>query len=202
MAIRRGVFRLPFLLAFAATVAATLPARAEPVRYEIDPEHLSIGFLVHHIGFAKVLGMFRAGEGSFVFDAEARTVRDIDVVVHAASVFTNHEARDDHLLGPDFLWAKKHPRITFAGTSAEPTGERTGLVTGDLAIRGVARPATLEVVWNKTGNYPFGPRHEAIGISARTVIKRSDFGMAYAVANGWVGDEVEILIEFEAKRAD
>lgn len=181
---------------------APRPLSAEPVTYDIDPEHLSVGFLVHHIGFAKVMGMFRAGKGSFVFDEERRTVEDITITVPAASVFTNHDARDDHLRGPDFLWVRKYPDISFVGTRAEPTGERTGVITGALTLRGVTREVSLDVVWNRTGAYPFGSRHVAIGLSARGTLRRSEFGMTYAVANGWVGDEVELIIEFEARRRD
>ena len=95
---------------------------------------------------------------------------------------------------------EKYPEITFRGTSAEQTGARTGKVIGDLTIRGVTKPVTLDVVLNKSGQYPFGDMHYATGISARTKIKRSDFGMTYAVESGLVGDEVEIILEFEAIR--
>ena len=117
-----------------------------------------------------------------------------------ASVFTNHKRRDDHLRSDEFLDAERHPEITFVGTGSEKTGERTGRVTGDLTIRGETRPLTLEVVWNKSDTYPFGHGLPTIGISARGTLKRSDFGMTYAVANGFVGDEVELIIEFEANR--
>ncbi len=174
-------------------------AAAAPERYRIDPEHLSIGFLVGHIGYAEVLGLFLEGEGSFTFDPEAHTLSDLRVSIPAVSVFTNHDDRDEHLRGTDFLDAGSHPEITFVGTGAEPTGERTGRVTGDLTLRGVTRPVTLDVTWNKSGPYPFGDNF-VIGISARTTIRRSDFGMTYAVDNGWVEDAVDIIIELEAIR--
>ena len=55
----------------------------------------------------------------------------------------------------------------------------------------VTRKVTSRVVWNKSGDYPFGDKHHAVGISARTTIQRSDFGMTYAVAGGIVGDDVD-----------
>lgn len=195
-----GIRRLVALAV--AVIGLILPpvvAAAAPERYRIDPEHLSIGFLVGHIGYAEVLGLFLEGEGSFTFDPEARTLSDLRVTIPAVSVFTNHDDRDEHLRGSDFLDAGSHPEITFAGTGAEPTGERTGRVTGDLTLRGVTRPVTLDVTWNKSGPYPFGDNF-VIGISARTTIRRSDFGMTYAVDNGWVEDEVDIIIELEAIR--
>jgi polyisoprenoid-binding protein YceI len=177
-----------------------LPARAAPERYQIDPNHMAIAFLVSHVGFAKTLGQFTRAEGSFVFDPEKPAVSDIAVIIDAASINTQHEERDRHLRAKDFLWVEEHPQITFRGTSAEQTGPRTGRVAGDLTIRGVTQPVMLDVVWNKSGQYPFGDMHYAIGISARGKIKRSDFGMTYAVEGGMVGDEVEIILEFEGVR--
>lgn len=176
------------------------PAAAEPRRYTLDPDHLTIAFLVTHVGFAKTLGIFREAEGSFVFDEDAPAVSEIDVVIAAASVDTGHRARDEHLRSDQFLDAKRHPEITFRGTAARQTGPRTGTVSGDLTIRGVTRPVTLDVKWNKSGRYPFGDEHYAVGISARTTVARSDFGMTYALEGGLVGDQVEIILEFEAIR--
>ena len=182
-------------------IATTGRAAAEPAAYKIDQSHLAIGFLVRHIGYADTLGMFLEAEGSFVFDEAARSVSDIEVTVEADSVFTNHDKRDDHLRGKDFLNADDHEVIRFVGREAKATGDNTGTVTGDLTLLGVTRPMTLDVTLNKIGPYPFGagPPY-VIGISARGTVKRSEFGMMYAVENGWVGDEVALTIEFEAIR--
>jgi polyisoprenoid-binding protein YceI len=202
----------PVVSTLARVAAATLlcavvfsqarPAAAAPETYRIDQNHMSMAFLITHVGFAKALGLFREADGSFVFDPDGPAVEDIRVTIDAASVFTNHEKRDEHLRGADFLDVADHPEITFVGTKATQTGPRTGTVTGDLTLRGVTRPVTLDVVWNKSDTYPFGDGHYAMGLSARTTIKRSDFGMTYAVAGGLVGDEVEIILEFEAIRQD
>lgn len=188
-----------------ATVSSN--ARAEFERYTIDPAHVSIGFLVHHIGFADTLGMFREVEGSFMFDEDNPAVKDVVVTVNSSSVFTNHDARDGHARGGDFLDADNHPVIKFVGTSTEATGERTGTITGDLTMLGVTQPITFDLTWNKSGVYPFDPTGQGkppyvIGISASSTVKRSDFGMTYGVEPGWVGDEIELIIEFEAIRDD
>lgn len=187
------------LLALCLGLPAPGGARAEPARYEIDPDHAVVAFLVSHIGYEKVLGSFTSVKGSYLFDEAARSLSDLEVTIAADSVDTHHRDRDGHLRSRDFLDAGAHPEIRFVMTSAEPTGERTGLVTGDLTVRGVTRPVTLEVTWNKTGAYPFGSSY-VTGISARTRFKRSDFGMTYGVADGLVGDEVEVIIEVEAIR--
>jgi polyisoprenoid-binding protein YceI len=197
---RTAIIALSTLTIFAGTVLHPLPARAAPERYQLDPNHMAIAFLVSHVGFAKTLGQFTRAEGFFVFDPEKPAISDIAVTIDAASVDTRHEERDRHLRAQDFLWIEQHPQITFHGTSAEQTGPRTGKVVGNLMIRGVTKPVTLDVLWNKSGQYTFGDMHYATGVSARTKIKRSDFGMTYALEGGMVGDEVEILLEFEGIR--
>ena len=199
--VQRRLF-VPFFLMMCAAALATAPADAASKRYDLDPDHLTIAFLVDHIGFAKTLGVFREAEGSFVFDETVPSVSDVRIVVQTDSVWTNHERRDDHLRNSDFLDVDEYPEMVFVGTNAEQTGERTGILRGELTLLGQTRPLDLELVWNKSGEYPFGDRHQAIGISARGLLKRSDYGMTYAVANGLVGDEVELIIEFEAIRQD
>ena len=196
----RRVAAVPVAIALVAALFSTRPAAAAPERYALDPNHIAIAFFVSHVGFARTLGQFREATGTFVFDPDKPSVSDIDVTIKAASVDTQHTARDEHLRKEDFLWVEKYPEITFRGTSAKQTGPRTGTVTGDLTIRGVTRAVTLDVTWNKSGEYPFGDKHWATGISARTTIRRSEFGMTYALQGGLVGDEVEIVLEFEAIR--
>ena len=193
--------RLPLAALAVLALATAAPAKAEPALFKIDSSHLAIAFLVHHIGYADTLGQFLEAEGSFRYDEAANRLSDLSVTIQADSVFTNHGKRDDHLRGGDFLAVDDHPEITVVGTAATATGETSGRVTGDLTILGVTRPVTLEVERNKIGPYPFGegPPY-VVGISARGTVKRSDFGMSYAVENGWVGDEIEVIIELEAVR--
>lgn len=199
----RSLFKSALFGAAVIMAAATSgTVRAEAYCYTLDPEHLLVGFLVDHVGFAKTFGQFDKVTGSFCFDEQSRALSDVRITMEAASVNTHHSARDRHLRSKDFLNADKFPQITFAGTASNPTGERKGTVTGDLTLLGRTMPLTLDVVWNKSGAYPFGEKHYAIGISARGSLKRSAYGMTYGVAEKLVGDDVEILIEFEGKRGE
>jgi len=192
----------------AVMVLATLAfggrgVQAQPEHFRLDPAHTSIAFMVDHIGFEKLIGMFLEVEGTFRYDEKSQKLTDLVVKIPAKSVFSNHQARDTHVRSDEFLDAATHPDITFKMTAAKAASETTGTVTGELTIRGVTQPVTLDVTLNKIGDYPFpvgGKVPYVIGFSARTTIKRSDFGMTYAVENGLVGDEVQILIEAEAAR--
>jgi polyisoprenoid-binding protein YceI len=189
------------LLSLGLALAAHGAAQAQPARYEIDPDHLSVGFLVHHLGYARVIGLFQKGSGTFTFDETTATLSDVRLVVDAASVFTNHRRRDNHLRSADFLNAGEFPQIVFKGAKAKRTGDRTFVVEGQLELLGKTEPASFDVTWNKSGPYEMpGDKAYVMGASARGSFKRSRFGMNYGVANGWVGDTVELMVEFEARR--
>jgi polyisoprenoid-binding protein YceI len=192
---------LPHAGLVAAAAAFIGAAAAEPVRYELDPAHTTIAFLVEHAGYASTLGQFLRTSGAYTFDDATGTVSDVRVVVETASVDTHHEARDRHLTSRDFLDSGSHPQMTFVAASAQRTGQSTFVVTGELTLLGKRRPLTLEATLNKSAPYPFGDRAEVMGVSARAKLKRSEFGMTYGVADDLVGDDVEIVIEFEARKA-
>ncbi len=193
--------RFHIVLVALATFGVGTKAGAAPARYELDPAHLTIAFLVEHIGYAKTLGAFREASGSYTFDDATGELRDVRVVVATRSVDTAHDARDRHLTSGDFLDSGDHPEMSFTAASARRTGERTFAVEGELELLGMRRPLTLEATVNKSAAYPIGDRAQVMGVSARGRLKRSDFGMTYGVADGLVGDDVEIILELEARRA-
>jgi len=187
--------------AFVTFTAA--PVLAEPQAYVIDDEHFSMNFEIQHIGYAPVMGMFREVEGQFKYDEANRELPSGQLTFKSKSVFTNHEKRDDHLREDDFLDSGKFPDITFTITDFETTGENTGVVTGDLTLLGQTRPVDVNVTLNKSAVYPIGHEEYTLGLTAETSLKRSDWGMTYAVENGLVGDEVKLRFGFEAiKKSD
>lgn len=173
-------------------------AWAEPRKFEIDDEHFSIAFAIDHVGYANQLGLFLEAEGHFVYDEEANELHEGEVIVKADSVFTNHERRDDHLRNEDFLHVERHDTIRFVVDEWRPEAETTGTLRGDLTLLGKTRPVELEVTINKMADYPFGHRAYTLGLSASTTIKRSEWGMTYAIDDGLVGDEVHLTFELEA----
>ncbi|HET8790508.1 MAG TPA: YceI family protein [Modicisalibacter sp.] len=195
-------FRKPLLgAALAAAISlSSAPALAEPQTYRIDPEHFSIGFLIEHVGYEKLLGMFLEGEGEFVYDAQTQEVSSGRVEIASESLFTNHEERDEHVESEDFLAVDEYPVIVFEVTDFTADDDRHGTLTGDLTMLGETHPVTLDVTLNKAAEYPFGHEQYTLGLSARTTLSRSDWGMSYGVDNGLVGDEVSLILEFEAIR--
>lgn len=191
------------LLATTLAIVAFAPAvHAEMARYELDRDHTVIAFLVDHVGYASALGRFTEFEGFFEYDPETQELGQVEVRVNPASVATDNDARDDHVRGSDFLSAEEHPEMVFTATGGTPQGDDRGEVEGTLTLRGESNPLRLDVELNKVAEYPFGHGRETVGISARGSLMRSDYGMTYAVANGLVGDEVRLIVEAEAIRAE
>ena len=169
--------------------------------YIIDKSHFSIGFLVEHVGYAKTLGMFRDIDGSYIHDVKNKKINDINIVINTDSVFTNDEKRDEHLKSPDFLHVDKYPEMVFKATDIKINNDET-IINGNLTLLGITRPLVLTGRINKIGKYPFGGiiKPYVMGISAKGTIKRSDHAMMYAIKDNLVGDEIELIIEFEARR--
>jgi len=174
--------------------------QADDKEYIIDDTHFSLGFLVEHAGYAKTLGIFREIEGSFTYDEETNIVKDININVKTNSVFTNHEGRDAHLRSPDFLNTDRYPSMVFK-SKTNNLNNKPGKITGELTLIGMTRPLVLNAKINKIAQYPFRVglfKPIVMGVSANTSFKRSDFGMNYGVDKKFVGDKIELIIEFEA----
>ncbi|HJM49875.1 MAG TPA: YceI family protein [Alphaproteobacteria bacterium] len=176
----------------AAVGLGAVPAPAASFR--IDSLHSSAAFLVGHLGYSNMIGHFGKISGSFEFDPAAPEQSSARLVIDAASVDTNLDRRDGHLRSPDFFNVKEFPEITFSTTKVTVTGAKTGKVTGEVTMLGVTRSITLDVSFNKMAP---NPRSKALtaGFSARGKIKRSDFGMKYAL--GGIGDEITLFVEIE-----
>ena len=111
-------------LALVAFMALATSAAAEPADYELDPEHVTVAFLVAHIDYARVLGRFLDVTGTYRFDEATGELSNVDVRVAAQSVSTNHAERDGHLRSDDFLDARAFPEMRFRATRGRRTGER------------------------------------------------------------------------------
>jgi polyisoprenoid-binding protein YceI len=170
--------------------------------YEIDPSHSVVEFVVRHLGLAKVRGRFNTFSGTIEVADDPADSR-IDVTVDAASVDTRDPKRDEHLRAADFLDAGNHPTLEYHSTQVRQTGDRWA-VSGDLTVRGVTRPVTLELEFEGSVVDPWG--NVRIGGSATTTINREEFGLTWNQAldsGGWlVGKDVRLELSVEAVRKE
>jgi polyisoprenoid-binding protein YceI len=177
-------------------------AKAEAGTFTLDAAHSHVGFAVRHMMISNVRGEFTKLEGTVSYDPSRPEATAVSVTIDAASVSTREERRDQHLKSPDFFDVAAYPNLTFVSKSAKKGPNGLELL-GSLTIHGTTRDVTLAVEdITPEHNDPYGNRR--IGASARTKIRRSDFGMRWNAAleagGVLVGDEVSIELEVELIR--
>lgn len=186
--------------------AANWITEAPAGEYKIEPSHASVTLRVDHLGFSKYTARFKTLDGTLKFDPADPAKSSIEAAIDVGSLETDFPFPEKvdfnaELTGPGWLDAKQFPQITFRSTRIDLTGERTMDLHGDLTLRGITKPVTLQATFN--GGYaghPMDP-NARIGFSARGRIQRSEFGVSYGIpAPGTtmgVGDDVEVWIEAE-----
>ncbi|MFF3786709.1 YceI family protein [Streptomyces sp. NPDC001933] len=168
--------------------------------YTIDPAHSSIGFTVRHAMVTNVRGSFGEHEGTLKLDGSnpANSTASIDVKI--ASVDTGIGDRDGHLVSGDFFDAEKFPLMMFRSTQAEQLGGDTYRVTGDLTIKDVTRPLSIDLEFNGSATDVYG--NERVGFEGSTNILRSDWGLTWnaALETGgvMVSDKVKLNFDISA----
>ena len=169
-------------------------------RWRFEPGHTAAEFCVRHMMVTYVRGHFKNIQGVLEFDPEKPEAGRVQVEINAAEFWSGEPERDDHLRSSDFLDVPNHPKITFRSTKVAPTARNEYKVTGDLTIRGVTRPVTLDVRFLGQGKSPFDDTR--VGFAASTIINRHDFGASWnsEMKDGGVvvGDDVIITVDAEA----
>ncbi len=172
--------------------------------YAIDPSHSEVGFVARHAMVTKVRGAFRSFEGSGFFDQDDPTNSKMTLTIQADSVDTGNSDRDGHLRSNDFFDMENHPQITFVSTSVEAAGEDTYRVTGDLTLRGVTKPVTVDFEFIGTATDPYG--NHRLGLEGSVVVNRKDWGLNFNAAldtgGVLVGEKVTLNFDVSAIRSD
>jgi polyisoprenoid-binding protein YceI len=197
-----GAAAASLLLTLAAAVApvaaqgpAGTPGRAEVSRvtagaYKADPNHTQVVWSVDHFGFSRLYGMFGQITGTLELDPARLSAAKLDVTIPLSGLTVTSEAFGKHLRTPDMFDAEKFPTARFVSTSVRPQGNRAA-ITGNLTAHGVTRPVTLQAVFTGAGANPMS-KAQTVGFSATGTLKRSEWGLGYAVPA--VSDEVRLEI--------
>jgi polyisoprenoid-binding protein YceI len=167
--------------------------------YAIDPMHSTVEFIARHLMITKVRGRFPGVSGTITVDEEPERSH-VEVELGVAGVDSGHPDRDGHLRSADFFDAERYPTISFRSTKVEAGRSGTWSVTGDLTVRDVTRPVTLEVEFDGANASPVGD--ERIAFSAATDVDREDWGLTWNVAlesgGVLVGKKVRIELNVQA----
>ncbi len=164
--------------------------------YEIDTSHSSVKFSIRHF-VAKTTGNFSEFEGTLTIDRDDLTKSSVQATIQIPSVDTDSAQRDKHLQEDDYFNAPTHPIMTFQSTKWEATADADEFkVTGDLTLRGVTKPVTLDVELLGFGDGRQGAYLS--GWEATTTLDRTEWGVS--AGQPAVGSEVDVTINIEAVR--
>ena len=171
--------------------------------WTVDPMHTQVEFSAKHMGLMTVRGHFTGVRVSIDLKEDDFTASSVEATIDAHSLITNDARRDAHLKSPDFLNVEQFPTIAFRSTRIERAAHDHYKMTGDLTIRNVARPVTLDVVYSGQAKDPMGSMHA--GFSANAAINRKDWGLTWNVAletgGLLVSEEVKLALEVEVIKA-
>ena len=156
----------------------------------IDYTHSEIGFKVKHLMISTVRGNFGAFTGEISENGELNFSLEVD------SINTNNSDRDAHLKGSDFFDVENYPRITFTAKNVDIT---SGLVAGELTIKGITKELIMTSEYNGVSVDPWGNTKHGLEITGK--INRSDFGLTWnaplETGGVLVSDEVTFNIDLE-----
>jgi len=202
MALKRfaATLALALLLSLALVPASRESAWAEP--YVIDPARSKVTIRTGLLYFWELEAQFQAFSGSFDFEADDQTARDITLTIDTTSIRAEGETEEAQLRSPRYLNVEKYPTMRFVGTGIEKTGERTSRLTGDFTMIGVTRPIELAVTYLAPTDSPPGDPPE-LGAELATfdlvgILERSAFGMTYNIPA--VSDEITIELQIVGVR--
>lgn len=180
---------LSAFLVFAAFTTAT-------DTWKSDPPHSQLGFTVTHMGIADVSGTFNDFEVTVTSAEKDFSDAVFELTAKVASLDTRVEQRNDHLKSADFFDAEMYPTITFKSTSIENAGKDTYKLSGDLTIRDMTKPVTMDLVYRGTIENPQSKAMTA-GFQLTGTINRSDFNVGPKFPAPMLSDEVQIKADGE-----
>jgi polyisoprenoid-binding protein YceI len=165
--------------------------------YTIDPTHSRVGFVARHAMVTKVRGSFNEFDGTGSFDAANPATASLQLTIKAASIDTRNADRDAHLRSNDFFDMDTYPEISFVSTAVEQTSDDEYQVSGELTIKGVTKPVTIEFQYTGTAIDPYG--NTRIGLDGKTTVNRKDWGVSWnaALEAGGVLVGEKVTLEFE-----
>jgi polyisoprenoid-binding protein YceI len=170
--------------------------------WQIDPVHSYLQFNIRHFVVSKVHGRFTQWGGTIQLDSQQPANSKVEIQIDANSIDTGDARRDGHLKTADFFDTEKYPHITFQSTEVEPVGTNQYRVTGDLTIRDVSKPVTLEVDHGGEVKDPWG--NQRGGFSIKGAFDRRDFGLSFnqTLEGGGsaLGDKIEMVADLEATK--
>ena len=193
--------RIEILVGLMTSALLIGAAQAEPVSYEMDPDHTIVQFTWNHNRLSNMSGRFMKYDGEFNLDFKRPSKSHVAFTIDAESIWTGVDALNNDMKSSRLFDVDEHPEIKFTSTKARKTGLERGQLVGELTIKGITKPVTLFIDVNYQGPHIFADSVEKYkgaqmaGLTLNARVNRSDFDLGMALP--WIADEIEIRIETE-----
>lgn len=166
-------------------------------KWIIDPTHSEISFKVKHLVISTVTGYFRVFEGQLESESDDFSNAQVSFSTAIDSISTNQADRDTHLKSADFFDGENHPKLSFTGKIITDSGEHK--LVGDLTIKGITNPLTLDVDFGGVAGDPYGQTKAGFEIEGK--ISRKDYGLTWSVVTEAgsivVSDQVRLIMSVQ-----
>ena len=172
---------------------------ATATKWVLDPMHSEVQFKIKHLVISTVTGSFKTFAGSAQSNGDDFENADVEFTLDVDSIDTNQEQRDQHLKAEDFFNAAQYPKISFKSTSFTKTGGSDYKLTGDLTVKDVTKPVTLDVEYGGTAVDFYGNTKAGFEVTGK--INRKDYNLSWGgitEAGAIVlGDDVKLIINVQ-----
>ncbi|WP_158994809.1 YceI family protein [Mucilaginibacter sp. L196] len=172
---------------------------ATATKWVLDPMHSEVQFKVKHLVISTVSGFFKSFEGELDTENDDFSDAKISFSLDINSIDTNQSQRDEHLKSAEFFDAEKYPKISFKSTSFTKAGDDEYKLVGDLTVKGVTKPVTLDVEFGGAADDFYGNTKAGFEISGK--INRKDFGLTWSGVTEAgavvVGEDIKLLINVQ-----
>lgn len=168
-------------------------------QWNLDLVHSEVSFKIRHMMISNVSGIFQSAQASLLAGNEDFSDAEISFEADVNSINTSNSQRDEHLISADFFDASQFPKISFKSSSFDKKSEGVYQLNGELTIRDVTRPISLDVEYTGTVVDPYGQTKAGFEMNGK--ISRSEFGLTWSAiteAGGVVlGDDVKLIFSIQ-----
>ncbi len=185
---------LATLILTGCTTLITPTVQTEPValrqgEYQLDPAHATLLFKVKHLGISNYVGRFNSFDASLDFNPDDAEQSLLEAQIDVSSIDVNNRSFANILRGKNWFDVENHPSAKFVSRNIIIDGENSGRAIGELTIKGITKPAELNITFNGGTRNSLNRRY-TIGFDGTMSFNRTDFEMDRFV--GLVGDKINL----------
>ncbi len=175
----------------AGAINLSIVAHVNAQEWTLTPQTY-VGFEVKSMGFSIVKGKFEQVQSSMSFDSAAPQNASAQFVMVVNSVNLSMPSLRNMILDEDLFYVDKYPTATFNSHEFIALGNNHYSIKGDLTLRGVTQPVTLDTILKPNTANP-----QLLDVESKVVVNRSDFGMKKAF--GGIGEKVNIEVDGQSE---